>query len=206
MDVTWVIRTCPRFTSPCKSGLPDWPSRRFSTRSRHARPRVDPVRVRAGDGALAARDHEVWRQQRAGRRAHPGGVQARREPDGRGGRPAAPRVLCDGQDDEQPARRGGASDQRAGGRPLRRARPARGHGRQARPRRLERVRRRAAAARRVRAANPNPSPNPSPSPSLSLSLTLTRCERTLEGVSLLGELSTRTRDRVVSYGERCSGR
>ena len=35
----------------------------------HARPRVNPVRVRAGDGALAARDHEVWGQQRAGRRA-----------------------------------------------------------------------------------------------------------------------------------------
>ena len=35
---------------------------------------------------------------------------------------------------------------------------------------------------------------------------LDECERTLEGVSLLGELSTRTRDRVVSYGERCSGR
>ena len=35
---------------------------------------------------------------------------------------------------------------------------------------------------------------------------LDECERTLEGVSLLGELSARTRDRVVSYGERCSGR
>lgn len=32
------------------------------------------------------------------------------------------------------------------------------------------------------------------------------CERTLEGVSLLKELSIRTRDRVVSYGERMSGR
>ena len=32
------------------------------------------------------------------------------------------------------------------------------------------------------------------------------CERTLEGVAMLGELSARTRDRVVSYGERCSGR
>ena len=32
------------------------------------------------------------------------------------------------------------------------------------------------------------------------------CERILEGVSMLGELSPRTRDRVVSYGERLSGR
>ena len=32
------------------------------------------------------------------------------------------------------------------------------------------------------------------------------CERILEGVSMLGELSPRTRDRVVSYGERMSGR
>jgi len=35
---------------------------------------------------------------------------------------------------------------------------------------------------------------------------LDECERTLEGVAMLGELSTRTRDRIVSYGERCSGR
>ena len=35
---------------------------------------------------------------------------------------------------------------------------------------------------------------------------LDECEATLQGVSLLGELSARTRDRVVSYGERCSGR
>ncbi len=35
---------------------------------------------------------------------------------------------------------------------------------------------------------------------------LDECERTLEGVALLGELSARTRDRIVSYGERCSGR
>jgi aspartate kinase len=33
-----------------------------------------------------------------------------------------------------------------------------------------------------------------------------QCERTLEGVALLGELSPRTRDLVVSYGERLSGR
>jgi len=32
------------------------------------------------------------------------------------------------------------------------------------------------------------------------------CERTISGVALLQELSPRTRDRVVSYGERCSGR
>jgi len=32
------------------------------------------------------------------------------------------------------------------------------------------------------------------------------CERTLEGISMLGELSPRTRDRVVAYGERMSGR
>ena len=35
---------------------------------------------------------------------------------------------------------------------------------------------------------------------------LGQCERTLEGVALLGELSARTRDLVVSYGERMSGR
>ena len=35
---------------------------------------------------------------------------------------------------------------------------------------------------------------------------LDECERTLQGVALLGELSARTRDRVVAYGERCSGR
>jgi len=35
---------------------------------------------------------------------------------------------------------------------------------------------------------------------------LDQCERTLEGVALLGELSARTRDLVVSYGERLSGR
>jgi aspartate kinase len=35
---------------------------------------------------------------------------------------------------------------------------------------------------------------------------LDECERTLEGVSLLGELSLRTRDRIVAYGERMSGR
>ena len=35
---------------------------------------------------------------------------------------------------------------------------------------------------------------------------LDECERTLEGISLLGELSPRTRDRVVAYGERMSGR
>mmetsp|Transcript_20205 Transcript_20205/g.61612 ORF Transcript_20205/g.61612 Transcript_20205/m.61612 type:complete len:515 (-) Transcript_20205:152-1696(-) len=35
---------------------------------------------------------------------------------------------------------------------------------------------------------------------------LDKCERTLEGVALLGELSPRTRDLVVSYGERLSGR
>ena len=35
---------------------------------------------------------------------------------------------------------------------------------------------------------------------------LDQCERTLEGVALLGELSPRTRDLVVSYGERLSGR
>jgi len=35
---------------------------------------------------------------------------------------------------------------------------------------------------------------------------LDECERTLDGVALLGELSTRTRDRVVAYGERMSGR
>jgi aspartate kinase len=35
---------------------------------------------------------------------------------------------------------------------------------------------------------------------------LAECERTLEGVAMLGELSLRTRDRVVSYGERCSAR
>ena len=33
---------------------------------------------------------------------------------------------------------------------------------------------------------------------------LDECERTLSGVSMLGELSPRTRDRVVAYGERCS--
>ena len=32
------------------------------------------------------------------------------------------------------------------------------------------------------------------------------CEKNIEGVALLQELSGRTRDRVVSYGERCSGR
>jgi hypothetical protein len=32
------------------------------------------------------------------------------------------------------------------------------------------------------------------------------CERTLAGVSMLGELSPRTRDRVVAFGERLSGR
>ena len=35
---------------------------------------------------------------------------------------------------------------------------------------------------------------------------LDECEQILEGVAMLGELSVRTRDRVVSYGERCSGR
>mmetsp|Transcript_44800 Transcript_44800/g.74344 ORF Transcript_44800/g.74344 Transcript_44800/m.74344 type:complete len:508 (+) Transcript_44800:22-1545(+) len=35
---------------------------------------------------------------------------------------------------------------------------------------------------------------------------LDQCERTLEGVSLLGELSLSTRDLVVSFGERMSGR
>ena len=35
---------------------------------------------------------------------------------------------------------------------------------------------------------------------------LDECKKTLEGVAMLGELSTRTRDRIVSYGERCSGR
>lgn len=35
---------------------------------------------------------------------------------------------------------------------------------------------------------------------------LDECKRILEGVAMLGELSTRTRDRIVSYGERCSGR
>ena len=35
---------------------------------------------------------------------------------------------------------------------------------------------------------------------------LDELERTLEGVAMLGELSRRTRDRIVSYGERMSGR
>ena len=35
---------------------------------------------------------------------------------------------------------------------------------------------------------------------------LGECERTLEGIAMLGELSPRTRDRIASYGERCSGR
>mmetsp|Transcript_24289 Transcript_24289/g.52420 ORF Transcript_24289/g.52420 Transcript_24289/m.52420 type:complete len:503 (-) Transcript_24289:345-1853(-) len=35
---------------------------------------------------------------------------------------------------------------------------------------------------------------------------LTDCERTLSGVAMLGELSSRSRDLVVSYGERMSGR
>ena len=35
---------------------------------------------------------------------------------------------------------------------------------------------------------------------------LDECEQTLSGVAMLGELSPRTRDKVVSYGERCSGR
>jgi len=35
---------------------------------------------------------------------------------------------------------------------------------------------------------------------------LDKCERTLEGVALLGELSPRTRDLIVSYGDRLSGR
>jgi len=35
---------------------------------------------------------------------------------------------------------------------------------------------------------------------------LDECERTLGGVAMIGELSTKTRDRIVSFGERMSGR
>lgn len=35
---------------------------------------------------------------------------------------------------------------------------------------------------------------------------LDECERILQGVAMLGELSARTRDRIVAYGERMSGR
>jgi len=35
---------------------------------------------------------------------------------------------------------------------------------------------------------------------------LDECERTLGGVAMLGELSTKTRDKIVSFGERMSGR
>ena len=35
---------------------------------------------------------------------------------------------------------------------------------------------------------------------------LTECERTLQGVAMLSELSERSKDLIVSYGERMSGR
>ena len=42
--------------------------------------------------------------------------------------------------------------------------------------------------------------------SAEIRLLLDECENTLSGVAMLGELSPRSRDKIVSYGERMSGR